>query len=262
MSPTPRWCRPRCTIWWRPGCARPPSLRAVVVGGGHLDAETGRAARALGWPVLASYGMTEAASQIATQELVQPDSGLSTRADAACCRSGGRRLEDDGRLRIAGQALFSGTLVKRDGDWVFEKLPSAWHRTDDRVRLEHGMLTPLGRADSLVKVLGELVDPEEIERELLALADGALVPGSFIVAAIPDARAGHALVPVFESSAAAAEAILASYNARAAGPRRLQPAVALASFPRSPLGKPLRPEISAMLADPNRHRLNPPIFPP
>ncbi len=51
------------------GVQAPVSLRAIVVGGGHLDAATGRAARALGWPVLASYGMTEAASQIATQGL-------------------------------------------------------------------------------------------------------------------------------------------------------------------------------------------------
>jgi hypothetical protein len=101
----------------------------------------------------------------------------------------------------------------------------------------------------MVKVLGELVDPAEIERELLALADGALVPGGFIVAAILDARAEHVLVPVFESSAAAAEPILALYNARAAGPRRLRPAVALASFPRSALGKPLRLEISASLVE-------------
>ena len=45
----------------------PESLAAIVVGGGRLDEATGQAARNLGWPVLASYGMTEAASQIATQ---------------------------------------------------------------------------------------------------------------------------------------------------------------------------------------------------
>jgi O-succinylbenzoic acid--CoA ligase len=233
------------------GLRAPTSLRAVVVGGGHLDAATGRAARALGWPVLASYGMTEAGSQIATQELASLAAAYEP-APLPLLPIWQAQVGDDGCLWLAGEALFSGTLVQHNGSWVFEKLPSAWHRTDDRVRLEHGMLSPLGRADARVKVLGELVDPAEIERELLALADGALVPGGFIVAALPDARAGHTLVPVFESSAAAAEAILASYNARAAGPRRLQPAVALASFPRSPLGKPLHPEISALLADPNR----------
>jgi o-succinylbenzoate---CoA ligase len=230
------------------GLRAPAGLRAVVVGGGHLDVATGRAVRALGWPVLASYGMTEAGSQIATQELASLTAAYEP-APLPLLPVWQAQVEDDGRLLIAGEALFSGTLVKQDGVWVFDKIPSAWHRTDDRVRLEHGMLTPLGRADSRVKVLGELVDPAEIERELLALADGALAPGSFIVAAIPDARAGYALVPVFESSAAAAEAILNAYNDSATGPRRLQPAVAMASFSRSPLGKPLRHEISAKLVE-------------
>jgi O-succinylbenzoic acid--CoA ligase len=240
------------------GLRAPACLHAVVVGGGHLDVATGRAARALGWPVLASYGMTEAGSQIATQELASLTSAYEP-APLPLLPVWQAQTDDNGRLFIAGEALFAGTLVKQDGAWVFEKLPSAWHRTGDRVLLEHGMLTPLGRADSLVKVLGELVDPLEIERELLALAEGALVPGGFIVAAIPDARAGHALVPVFEASATAADAILALYNARASGPRRLQPAVRLRSFPRSPLGKPLRQKISAMLAESSG---NPHHFPP
>lgn len=230
------------------GLRAPASLRAAVVGGGHLDLATGRAARALGWPVLASYGMTEAGSQIATQELASLTSSYEP-APLPLLPVWQAQTDDDGRLLIAGEALFSGTLAKQEGAWVFEKLPSAWHRTGDRVLLEHGMLTPLGRADLLVKVLGELVDPLEIERELLALAEGALAPGGFIVAAIPDARAGHALVPVFKSSAAAADAILALYNAHADGPRRLQPAVTLPSFPRSPLGKPLRRVIAAMLVE-------------
>lgn len=232
----------------------PAGLRAVVVGGGHLDAATGRAARALGWPVLASYGMTEAGSQIATQELASLTDAYEP-APLPMLPIWQAQVDDDGRLLIAGEALFSGTLVKRDGAWVFEKLASSWHRTGDRMNLEHGMLSPLGRADSMVKVLGELVDPAEIERELLALGDGALVPGGFIVVAIPDARAGHALVPVFESSAAAAEPILAHYNKSAEGFRRLRPAVTMASFPRSPLGKPLRREISARLVESH-------IFPP
>lgn len=230
------------------GLRAPAGLRAVVVGGGHLDVATGQAARALGWPVLASYGMTEAGSQIATQG----PTSLTTAYESAplpLLPLWQVRVGNDGRLLIAGDALFSGTLVKRDGLWVFDQLPSAWHRTGDRVRLENGMLTPMGRADSLVKVLGELVDPVEIESELLALADGALAPGAFIVAAIPDARAGHALVPVFETSSAAVEPILARYNAHVIGPRRLRPAVFLASFPRSSLGKPLRMEIIARLVD-------------
>ncbi|MCE9519375.1 MAG: AMP-binding protein [Verrucomicrobia bacterium] len=36
----------------------PPSLRAIIVGGGSLEKNLGARARTLGWPVLQSYGMT------------------------------------------------------------------------------------------------------------------------------------------------------------------------------------------------------------
>jgi O-succinylbenzoic acid--CoA ligase len=229
------------------GAQAPAVLRAIVVGGGHLDVRTGRAARALGWPVLASFGMTEAASQIATQELeslatlYQPEPlpllpiwQAATTADQV--------------LRIAGPALFSGLLERDDeNQWVFHPRSESWHQTADRVALDHGFLTPIGRADALVKVLGELVDPALIERELAELSAGRLAPGGFAVVAIPDARAQHLLVPVFAASVDkdTIAAVLAAYAAQAPGFRRLQPAVVLRKFPRSPLGKPLRPDIVA-----------------
>jgi O-succinylbenzoic acid--CoA ligase len=222
------------------------SLRALVVGGGHLDVETGRAARALGWPVLASYGMTEAASQIATQDF----SALEDPYQPAPLRLlpiWRAELATDGRLRIAGDALFSGKLI-RDGEmWDFEPRSSDWHQTEDRVSIEDGFLTLLGRADSLVKVFGELVDPEEIEREVAALSDGALAPGGFVVMAVPDARTEHRLVPVFDSKADAEviRDVLTAHAKQSPGFRRLGSAVTLDPFPRSPLGKPLRAEIAA-----------------
>ena len=92
------------------GLRAPAALRAVVVGGGHLDVATGRAARALGWPVLASYGMTEAGSQIATQELASLTAAYEP-APLPLLPVWQAQLEDDGRLLIAGEALFSGTLI-------------------------------------------------------------------------------------------------------------------------------------------------------
>jgi acyl-CoA synthetase (AMP-forming)/AMP-acid ligase II len=102
----------------------------------------------------------------------------------------------------------------------------------------------------LVKVLGELVDPEEIERELVVLSGGSLAPGTFAIIAVPDERAGHVLVPVFDAAVdeAAMEAVLAGYAAQAPGFRRLGPALRLPSLPRSPLGKPRRAEILALIS--------------
>ena len=228
----------------------PAALRAIVVGGGALEVALGRAARALGWPVLASYGMTEAGSQIATQHpaslhaIYQP-------APLPLLPIWQAETTPEDMLRITGPALLSGWLVHQDGRWIYQPLATEWHLTSDRVLLTDGCLTPLGRADTQVKVLGELVDLETIERDLAALADGGLAPGMFAVVAVPDARAGHALVPVFDATVdpALIASALAEYARQTPGIRRLRPAVTLADFPRSPMGKPRRAEIVAALGN-------------
>lgn len=231
------------------GLRAPGSLRAIVVGGGHLAVATGQAARALGWPVLASYGMTEAASQIATQRL-DALHALYQPTPIPLLPIWRAEISPEKTLRIAGPALFSGTLVRENEAWIYQERSSEWHQTEDRVMMEDRMLTPLSRADTLVKVLGELVDPEMIERELLTLAEGKLQPGMFAVVAVPDARAGNALVPVFDQAldAAIIVKVLTAYAEQAPGFRRLRPAVMLGDFPRSPLGKPRRAEIAAEIS--------------
>jgi len=235
------------------GVPAPVSLCVIVVGGGHLDAATGRAARTLGWPVLASYGMTEAASQIATQGLESLKT-LYQPAPLSLLPIWQAETTPEQKLRISGPALFSGMLAREKEAWVFQPRPAQWHQTDDRVLLENRFLTPLGRTDTLVKVLGELVDPEMIERELAALSAGKLALGTFAVVAVPDGRAEHVLVPVFATAVDAAliAAVLATYAQRAPGLRRLRPPVMLEDIPFSPLGKPRREEIAAAILNSQR----------
>lgn len=226
----------------------PQCLRAVVVGGGRLDEATGLAARALGWPVLASYGMTEAASQIATQSLAALDAPYEP-APIPILPIWQTKLGDSDQLFIAGPALFSGTLLHNGEAWTYHARTSPWHETRDRVKLNTGGITPLGRVDFLVKVLGELVDPPSIEQELLALSKGILPPQSIAIIAIPDPRGEHALVPVFDATVdrSLVDQILTLYAEKAPGPKRLREPVILNPLPLSPLGKPLRAEIFRMI---------------
>ncbi len=219
----------------------PTCLKAIVVGGGHLDVVTGQAARDLGWPVLASYGMTEACSQIATQGLELLDSPYVA-APIELLPIWETRLTDDGRLCISGPALFSGHVA---GGRYFPRAAD-WYVTSDRAELADGSITPSGRADALIKVLGELVDPEAIERELLEISAGRIAAGSLAVVALPDERAGDVLVPIFERDVdmALVVATLTTYQERAPGFRRLQSAVMVERFPRSELGKLRRRELT------------------
>jgi acyl-CoA synthetase (AMP-forming)/AMP-acid ligase II len=117
------------------------------------------------------------------------------------------------------------------------------------VQLNEQGITPLGRIDALVKVLGELIDPESIERELIALSNGKLSPQSVVVIAVPDSRNEHGLVPVFDASVdrELINQILSAYAETASGPRRLREPAFLNSLPLSALGKPLRAEILRLI---------------
>lgn len=225
----------------------PQCLRAIVVGGGQLDAATGQAARELGWPVLASYGMTEASSQIATQHLSQlveiyRPSPIPVLPIWKVTRP------NHGLLEISGPALFSGYLrsQRAQESMSFDPNDSNSFVTSDRILIDESGLTPQGRADSLVKIMGELVDPEQVERDLIALSNGQLKAGDFVVLAIPDKRAGHQLLPVFEATVDASiiSAILDLYHCQAVGFRRLQPAMVIRKIPRSSMGKVLRKKIN------------------
>jgi O-succinylbenzoic acid--CoA ligase len=212
-----------------------PSLRAVVVGGGRLADETGQAARDAGWPVLASYGMTEASSQVATQRI----GGLGQPfADCPLELLPGWDAEvtQEGLLRLKGKALFSGTwdegcLTMRKGDWF---------TTNDRAELSGRTIRHLGRADTMVKVMGELVDVEAVERRLIGFC-GNRADGVAVVA-VPDGRKENSLLAVFEESVRA-EAV-EEYNSHAPGPERISRWCVVGGFPRTELGKLRRAELA------------------
>lgn len=219
----------------------PASLVAVVVGGGALDDAAGQAARDLGWPVLASFGMTEAGSQIATHSFSQLKSPYQN-GSIPLLPIWQAQVLPDGLLEVSGPALFSGYVI----GGRFIPRTDEWHGTSDRVALEGGKITPLGRADMLVKILGELVDPEAVERELIERSDQRISAGTFAVIAVLDERAGHLLVPVFEAPADSEliEECVQIYNSQAPGFRRLGPATILGKLPRGGLGKIRRHELA------------------
>ena len=225
----------------------PVGLKAIVVGGGRLPETTGRAARELGWPVLASYGMTEACSQIATQKLELLDQPYVTRPiDLLPCWD--VATDEEGRLMISGPALFRGTLRPDEAGWKYEERRGEWFTSSDLGRVEGRRLWIEGRADALVKILGELVDPVAVESEVLALA--AASPGSAVVVAVPDPRAGNRLVLIHENVTASSlwERAVEHYHAGCAGYCRISSIIGIESIPKSELGKPQRALLSRFAA--------------
>lgn len=248
----------------------PRLLRAVVVGGARLESGLARAARALGWPVLASYGATEAGSQVATQPLeaalLRESASLPDPAPFRLLPGWEARTDEEAGLSIRGPALFRGYLVEASPPtgWRLE-CPFAdggWFRTSDRAQLvvdgtgRAVALREVSRADTCVKILGEIVALESVEDDLAGALVGWVPRPALVVLAVPDERSGHRLVAVIEAGEQAAgsrstearigEAI-GRFNDGTPGFRRIAEGWALESLPRSPIGKVLRPALAEAL---------------
>jgi o-succinylbenzoate---CoA ligase len=159
-------------------------LRAVLVGGGPTSAEQLTEARRLGLPVLPTYGMTEAATQLAT---LAPDDGPDRLDTAGWALSGVElRIErPDGSQAAPGEAgdiWARGPMITHGylgDDDKHARFRGRWFRTGDVGRLdERGYLSVEHRAGERIVTGGENVDPAEVERVLRdasAVADAAVV---------------------------------------------------------------------------------------
>ncbi len=212
----------------------PDSLRVALVGGGELRPVLARRAAIRGWHVRASYGLTEAASTVAIQTDGETDFGQLTVLPHWQTEVG---VED--RLSLRGPALPARTAQWDAGlrRYRWQAFEPPLH-TNDRVLLRGGMLVFLGRADRVVKRLGELIDLAQIDR---ALADAAVAVGAFGRVRLrckPDARDGHRLVLECLDAAEGA-AVAARFNASQPPFARIPEIRAVTDLRLSALGKPL-----------------------
>lgn len=199
----------------------PRSLRAVIVGGGALAEEVAVEARALGWPLLASYGMTECCSQVATATPDSPELVLLDHIEA--------RIEEDGRLALRSAALLTGYAT---GDGFVDPKIDGWFVTEDIASIAGRTLRVEGRSRDFVKIGGESVDLSRLDRVLAAIgADAAAI-------AIPDDRLGH--VVGLAIAGGDANAIVEAFNARVFPFERARRIVRVEEIPRTPLGKIMR----------------------
>jgi O-succinylbenzoic acid--CoA ligase len=134
----------------------PPSLRAVLVGGAACPAELLARGRAAGWPLLPTYGLSEACAQVCTQRLDDPQpSGVGPPLPGVEVRV------REGGIEVRGPTRMDGFLGEPP------LAPDAWYATGDAGRLdERGHLHVLGRLDDRIVTGGENVDPLAVEDAL------------------------------------------------------------------------------------------------
>jgi O-succinylbenzoic acid--CoA ligase len=192
--------------------ARPGArLRVVLLGGAAATPDLLEEARAAGWPVRATYGLTQACSQVAVDG--RPLPGLAV------------TLAPDGEILVEGPAVAGGGVL-HTGDLG---------RFDD-----NGRLHVIGRKSDTIVTGGENVAPAEVEAALLthpAVADAG-------VFGRPDPEWGEAVTAsvVLREPADPQELRewVAARLARFKVPKSVEPAEAL---PRNASGKLLRREL-------------------
>lgn len=220
----------------------PPWLRCVLLGGGPAPGALLEAAAARGVPVIQTYGLTEAASQVAT---LSPRDALRKLGSAGKPLLGVEvQLQGDGDVReilVRGPNISPGYLSDersgRDG----------WLATGDMGRMDSdGFLYVVGRRDELIISGGENVYPAEVEAAL----DAHPAVAEACVFGIPDARWGEAVaacVTLRPGARVTERGLQAHLRRRLAGfkvPRQIR---FTAELPRTASGKVLRHTVRTLV---------------
>ena len=174
--------------------AVPPDLRFIRSASAPLPAAAReQVAAGTGVPVVESYGMTEAASQITATPLggghPRGSVGRPVGVELEVVGADGRRCPPEvvGQVRIRGASVISAYAA----DAAAERFDAAgWLDTGDLGRLDAGgYLFLAGRRDDVVNCGGELVHPAEVEEILLgeaAVAEVAVAAGRHdVLGAVP-----------------------------------------------------------------------------
>jgi O-succinylbenzoic acid--CoA ligase len=193
--------------------ARPGArLRRVLLGGAAATPALLARAAGAGWPVAATYGLTQACSQVTVDG--HPLPGVTV------------TIADDGEILVEGPTVAGGGVL-RTGDLG---------RLDDR-----GRLVVTGRKADTIVTGGENVAPAEVEATLLehpAVADAA-------VFARPHPEWGEAVTARVVLRAAAEPEDLRRWCGERLARFKVPKAIEVAdALPRTPSGKLLRREMA------------------
>ncbi|MFP6656350.1 MAG: o-succinylbenzoate--CoA ligase [Myxococcota bacterium] len=160
----------------------PASLRLILLGGGPAPATLLDRAESLGYPIAPTYGLTEAASQVATRPPTEPAAPRPDDLAGGLVPLAGveiRIMDANGKLMAeggAGEIQLRGPIVMKGyrGERAARNnaIQAGWLSTGDIGRLdERGHLRVLDRRTDLIISGGENIYPAEIESVLAEYPD-------------------------------------------------------------------------------------------
>ncbi len=216
----------------------PSSLRAAIIGGDRLSPLLAAQAKKLGWPILASYGMTETCSQIATEKFAEEKPlGLMILQHAKVT------LSTQGLIQIQSPSLLTGyAQQKKSGKVWIEPVKRGIFVTQDLGEIKKSRLFPMGRKSRFVKILGEGVSLDHLENtfEIFLAAEGfGNWMASLKISARGHSRNGHELEILHEKKIPKLklQSLLDRFNQQQPALQKIQKIKTIDSLPRSALGK-------------------------
>lgn len=213
----------------------PESLRAVFVGGGRLEPSLYKKSRELGWPLLPTYGFSEAGSQVATAEMKSLESFSLNEEEMPKAKllPHIQFRDENGKVEFKAESLLSGYLIQNDKKWSFvDPKNDGWFECQDRLFIDENRYVEfLGRSDSLVKVNGENVDVERLNQIWQGIEEDA----DSLIVAIPCERAGSEIILVSDKDVN--NSALEEFNQKVLPFEKLSRVVVLDEIPRTSLGK-------------------------
>ena len=167
----------------------PPFVRAIVVGGEHLNAALYQSARRLNWPLLPSYGLTECCSQVATaaldtlNKITMPKMKILSHVQIQIIHQ---------EIAIQSKSLLSGfiALSSSPSQLVFQDPKrKGWYFTGDKGSFKEPFLQVLDT--NQVKILGEKICVKDLEERLMnIILKRKKLLGRYVLLPIPSEREG------------------------------------------------------------------------
>lgn len=230
------------------GLTCPSSMRAIVVGGSALSPEVYFSARELGWPVLPSYGLSEAASQVATANLASLNS--STFPDFEVLRHIEVAVDSNGYFKVRGASLLTG-YIKLDDlgcPHLFDpKDQGGWFTTEDFGEVTSLGLRVGGRRSDRIKIGGELANLGDLRATMDRVAAAIGCGPHVVLVAEPDVRLESTIALVAERAVDTntINLIREAFDSEVLPFERIRKVRIIERIPRSELGKVKWAELSS-----------------
>lgn len=207
----------------------PTNLRWVFAGGGPLSEFLFQKARALGWPLVRTYGMTETSAMIAYQK-------TSAQVWRRLPHLEKWETGSDQKIKFYGPSLLTGyLLISSDAcQWVDPK-QQGWFASDDRGMIENDELLLLGRESELVKVKGESVSLVELNDRWQCFCQDKSLSANSVIVSLPHERDGSEIVLVTEDCVLIEQ--IDDFQKKLLPFQKIQRVFAKTLIPRTDLGK-------------------------